>query len=177
MKRVSAIPKDKINSFLAKTVSVDDRLYVLSLIAVTTGLRISDILRLSASVVRTKNFLVHEAKTGKDRVIELDKSVKFVIRQYVQIHGLSADDFLIYSNRSALNKPMSRAWAYRLTKEAASRCGLKNVSPHSFRKTFAKEFYKRVGGNIEATKSKLNHDYISTTLLYLIDDFSALDLS
>lgn len=47
-----------------------------------------------------------------------------------------------------------------------------NVAPHSARKTYACDMYRKTG-DIKVVQALLNHDNVGTTVLYLIDAFAA----
>jgi|SRR5579863_283019 len=67
--------------------------------------------------------------------------------------------------RPAKNRFLSKVAVQQLVKRIASRAGIRNVSPHTFRRTFATHLYDH-GANIEVIRALLGHVWIQTTLRY-----------
>lgn len=123
-------------------------------IAADTGLRISDILSIrSADVAPTMRIV--ERKTGKARTVSLRQETLAHARAYARYAG----EYLIDRDRSTI---------YRQVRTAAQALGLANVSMHSIRKYYARKYCRAHG--LAATQRELQHDYLSTTLIYLIDE-------
>lgn len=131
-------------------------------VALYTGLRISDVLSITTKQLRQKSFTITELKTGKKRKIVLP----LFLRQKLLAQ---AGELFAFPGRIP-SKPRTRQAVYNDLKRAAKLFRLKGVySPHSLRKTYAVELYKRTG-DLELCRQKLNHDDIETTLIYVLSD-------
>lgn len=124
-------------------------------IAVDTGLRISDILSLPAEL--TTEMTVKERKTGKVRKVRLTPATLGEAEKYTTMNGIEGKLFDI-----------DRSTAWRNIAKSARELGLEHIGPHSFRKTFAREFFIKHG--LIATQKELQHNYPSTTLMYILDE-------
>lgn len=61
--------------------------------------------------------------------------------------------------------PISELTLWAEVKEAAARAGLRRVSPHRLRHTFATEYLRR-GGNIRRLQQILGHESLASTQIY-----------
>lgn len=122
-------------------------------ISADTGLRISDILAIRAGDL-SPVMLVTERKTGKRRRVRLRPSTIKAARAYAG-HG---QDRLI---------PHAPSTIYRQIRRAAAELGMEHVSMHSIRKLYARQYCRAHG--LAATQHEMQHDYLSTTMLYVLD--------
>src|SRR5690606_21739041 len=104
-----------------------DRLFFI--IAINTGLRVSDLLRLKVGDVRGKTTItLREQKTGKAKQFRLNKAVKDAVKTLVPVDA--ADDDYLFRSRKGGNRPISRVQVFRRLNEAAARAGLnRQLSP------------------------------------------------
>ena len=125
-------------------------------IGTSTGLRISDILQLTAKQLTKADAYVKEQKTGKLRRIYVRKHIRRKVSALIQA-GLPPDA-QIFS--------VSRCQVWRDIKDAARRAGIKtNIGTHTMRKTYAKAYAGKHG--IAALQQRLNHDKVADTLGYI----------
>lgn len=68
--------------------------------------------------------------------------------------------------RPTRNRPLSKMAIQQLIKRIACRAGLKGVTPHTFRRTFATHLYDH-GAGAEVIKALMGHVWIQTTLNYM----------
>ena len=122
-------------------------------ISADTGLRISDILSIRSGAL-AQTMRVTERKTGKQRTVRLRTSTYRAAKAYAA-HG---QDMLI---------PYSRSTIYRHIRRAADDLGMQHVSMHSIRKLYARQYCRAHG--LAATQQEMQHNYLSTTLLYVVD--------
>ena len=116
------------------------RNYAMIVLGVCTALRISDLLRLRWSDVYDfdeKTFHSHvvvtERKTGKQKVIALNKQALHALRLCL---SEKRDDYIFANNRKAA-APISRIQAWRIIRAAAEAIQLAGcIACHSLRKTF-----------------------------------------
>ncbi len=119
-----------------------DRDYILFMLGIYSGLRISDILKLKVSDVRDQDyFMVKEQKTGNLRKIIINPELRREIAMYVA--DKDDEDYLIRS-RENYNRPISRQRADQIIKSAGEKYGVR-LSTHSMRKTFGYHFYLQCG--------------------------------
>lgn len=122
-------------------------------ISADTGLRVSDVLSIRcADLARTMT--VTERKTGKSRKIQIRPDTLRRAKVYAR-HG---GDRLIDRDRSTI---------YRHIRRAAADLGYDHVSMHSLRKMYARRYCRAHG--LAATQREMQHDYLSTTMLYVLD--------
>ncbi len=140
------------------------RNYLLFLIGINSGLRISDILKLKVSDVKNKKYIeLVEQKTNKFRRFPITKSYKSEIDKFVCDKNLQ--DWLFTGNNS--KKPLSRVQAYRIIHKACIAAEIQaRIGTHTLRKTFGYHFYKK-NKDIALLQHILNHSNPSVTLRYI----------
>lgn len=142
--------------------------YILFLLGIYTGLRISDILRLKVKDLKQKNFLViKEKKTRRkknnERTIALHPKLKRELKNFLK--DRPSHEYVIKS-RIGKNQPISRERAYMILKEAAKEFNLDSLGCHSMRKTMGYHLYKQHQDLVLVQKA-LNHEDTSYTLRYI----------
>ena len=170
MKRVMPIrDKEKIREIKNALKKKNERDYILFMIGINAGLRVSDILPLRVRDVRGEYIDVIEQKTGKPRPIPINDSLKRAITAYIK--GKKENDYLIKS-REGMNQPISRWTAWKIIKDAGFEVGLHNLGTHSMRKTFGYNYYQRTK-DIQALCKMLGHSDEEITKRYIgiEDDF------
>lgn len=141
-----------------------ERDYIMFLIGIYTGLRISDILKLKIYDVKNRDTVnIREKKTGKQRIFPLNAILIKALNEYCE--NKDPDDYLIKS-RVGYNRPIHRSTAYRILNEAAQKFGLEAIGTHTLRKTFGYHFYKQTN-DIVTLQKILNHSHPSITLRYI----------
>lgn len=144
--------------------SQSERNYIMFLMGIYSGLRISDILRRRVREVKNKEFIsIREKKTGNQRIIQINPVLKRALKAYCADKAL--DEYLIKSREGA-NKPISRDMAYKILKAASERYGLSNIGTHTMRKTFGYHYYKQTGDVVTLQKI-FGHSDPSITLKYI----------
>lgn len=130
-------------------------------VAIHTGLRIGDILKLETAQIKS-HFWVTETKTGKRRQVGLPEPLLSDLRK-------QAGKVWVFEGRSG-KKPHSRQAVWKDVKRAAKAFRLpQNVGPHSARKYYAVGLMKEYG-DIERVKRALNHSSEAVTLIYAMAD-------
>ena len=125
----------------------------------STGIRISDILRLTAKNIVGTCLVLTEAKTGKERTVMLPEGMWDEIDEHVKTKCVFDSDRLF---------PITRMTVHRYITATANSLGLNSIGCHSMRKIFAWSVYRNTG-DAKAVKKALKHKYLSTTMLYLLD--------
>lgn len=131
--------------------------------ALTTGLRISDVLSLTPDQLKS-NCWVTEKKTGKRRQIGLPEPLLTDLKnQTGKLWVFPGVNPVNHKTRQAVWKDVKRASrAFRL--EA-------NIAPHSARKVYAVHLLRKYG-EIDRVRRALNHDSETVTLIYAMADMA-----
>ena len=136
------------------------------------GLRISDLRQLTWEQILNKDeFVLWEQKTGKRRVIRINKGYQGHIRDCHEAMNVRNDAFPCFLNR--YGSIISLQMINREFKSLKVKYQLKidNFSTHSLRKTFGRRVVEMAGPNSEMALIRLSdifhHDRIMTTRRYL----------
>ncbi|MED4530927.1 tyrosine-type recombinase/integrase [Metabacillus fastidiosus] len=141
----------------------NERNYILFLLGIHTGLRISDILSLKVKDVQGWAIFIREKKTGKPREIKMPSELKRAVRSYA--NGKARHEYLIKS-RVGKNKPITRGMAYVILNQIAEAFGLERIGTHSLRKTYGYHHYKAFN-DLALLQIALNHNDIKETKRYI----------
>lgn len=127
--------------------------------ALSTALRVSDILSLKKKDIKDGIVRIKTQKTGLFKKIELNPNLRKKMDMYLQY---KRDEELIF--------PFKRQWVHKLLKHAADAVGIpsNNVSCHTTRKTSAYWIYKESGNDINITMKLLGHKDPKITREYLL---------
>lgn len=135
-----------------------------------TGLRISDILPVKVCDIFNTNWnfrehlILKEKKTGKEKKIKINNTLRKSIQSYVKDEGLSYECYLFYSQKGT---HIGRVQAYRVLSDAADFFCIENFGTHSLRKTWGYWTYKASRYNIGLIMDTFNHSSMSITLRYI----------
>jgi integrase len=167
MRTIGLTPSD-IKIFSDGLAEYHSKYNMLFLVAVVTGLRVGDLVALKVRDVKTTHLEVIEGKTKKLKECSL-LNIWCDLKYYIKENGLKVNDYLFYSANNRHGKPITRSQVYKIFKKNADICGIAGVvSPHSCRKSYARQVYAETG-DIFAVQRALNHSRISDTMLYLHD--------
>jgi len=133
------------------------------------GLRVSELCNLKLSdLYLEEGFIRVEGKGSKQRLVPIsprairELQLYFIDRNQATIQK-GCEDFVFISRRG---KNISRIMVFHFIKELAESIGLKkNISPHTFRHSFATHLLKG-GANLRAIQCMLGHESIGTTEIY-----------
>lgn len=140
-----------------------ERNYILFVMGINTGLRISDILKLKVGDLKGSHISMREMKTGKQKRIEITSTLKRELRRYIEER--ENHEYLIRS-RQGKNRPIGRSMAYKILRSAAEEFGLDEIGTHTLRKTFGYHMYKQTK-NIALLMEIFNHSSERVTLRYI----------
>lgn len=158
--------KKKIELMKQYLKSKNERDYLMFIIGINTGLRVSDLLTLQVADVKGKQYIkLREKKRNKRRKILLPSQVKADIRKYIK--GKQLDEYL-FKSREGENKPITRQRAYQILNEVARlpEIKLKEIGTHTLRKTFGYWQYRKYQ-NIVLLQDIFGHDSPKETLIYI----------
>jgi len=169
MKKVQPIrDKETIEDMKNGLLKRGYRDYMLFVIGINTGLRISDILKLKVKDVKDKRHVtLTEKKTGKVKRFRINEQLKKEVDAYIK--GMDPEAYLFESQRSdkdGNSKAISRVQAYRILNAAAEEIGLEEVGTHTLRKTFGYWNYKQYK-DVALLQKLFNHSSPSVTLEYI----------
>ena len=139
------------------------------------GLRVSELISIKLSNINFRMGIVKiDGKGNKERVIPLSKNAKEEIKRYLKVYRDYLDIEKGYEDVLFLNKrgtALSRVMVFNIIKHLANRAGIKkNVSPHTFRHSFASHLVSG-GADLRAVQDMLGHESILTTEIYThLDD-------
>jgi len=149
-----------------------NRDYILFMFGIYSGLRISDILPLKVRDLRgRKRLYIREKKTGKEKVIFINKELQAALADYIQY---MKDWQYLFPSRQRTSKTkkdqdtrhMTRQRAIQILKQAAFRFGIENVGTHTLRKTFGYHMYQDTK-DIATIQAIFNHSSPLITLRYI----------
>ena len=140
-----------------------DRDYILFLLGINTGLRVSDLLNLKISDIKGKKKLaIKEGKTEKPRTIHLN-NIYDELKDYID--KLQGTEWLFPSRKG--DKPISRIQAYRQLNKASDMVDMPDgIGTHTMRKTFGYWHYKQFK-DVAELQVILNHSHPDITLKYI----------
>ncbi|MEM6767231.1 MAG: site-specific tyrosine recombinase [Bacteroidota bacterium] len=132
------------------------------------GLRVSELIKLEISHIYPKEqFIRVLGKGSKERLVPIGEHALEWISTYQETARPESQN---HSNMLFLNRrgnPLSRVMVFYIIKEAAQLAGLnKNISPHTFRHSFATHLLEG-GADLRAVQDMLGHESITTTEIYL----------
>ncbi|QDR78964.1 site-specific integrase [Sporomusa termitida] len=153
---------DAVKNYLKKQNLRD---YLLFVLGINSGLRISDLLVLKISDVKTKDrVIIREKKTGKKKDFPLSDTCKKTINEYLA--NISSDNDWLFKSKKG-EQPITRIQAYRIMNRAARAVGIHGaIGTHTLRKTFGYWAYKS-GADVTKIQKLLNHSAPSVTLAYI----------
>ena len=170
--RFSYLPKflteEEINRlFAAPDVStldgVRDRAILETMYA--AGLRVSELVNLKQTDVDLLGgLIVCHGKGSKERRVPLGKSAIHWLQQYAATKAEYGKQTLphVFLYRG---KPFTRHLAWAMIKRYAKDAGIRNVSPHTLRHSFATHLLQH-GADSRSVQALLGHSDISTTQIY-----------
>ncbi len=136
-----------------------------------SGLRVSELINLGiADLYLDIGFLRIVGKGNKERLVPIGEDAIHHIQLYWEGDRRAmrkvdpASEHLLFLNRRG--RKLSRVMVFYVVKEAAKQAGIsKNVSPHTFRHSFATHLLEG-GADLKAVQDMLGHESILTTEIY-----------
>lgn len=173
MNEVSAIKNERVLVQIRNTLRGAEkwRDYALFRCGMNFGLRVSDLLRLEVSDVRSdeaikSSFQIREQKTGKTRVVTINDGSREGLEIY--FGNVDLNDYDPLFKNPSTGKSLSRSQVWRLMNSWCWNAGLKNIriGSHSMRKTWGFHALKK-GVPLELIQKRFNHKSQATTLRYI----------
>ncbi|TNO67015.1 site-specific integrase [Bacillus cereus] len=149
----------------------NERNYILFVMGINTGLRISDILKLRVGDLKGSHISMREMKTGKQKRIQITATLKRELKWYI---GDMEDNEYLIKSRQGKNRPIGRSMAYKILSTTAAKFGLDEIGTHTLRKTFGYHMYMQTK-NIALLMEIFNHSSERVTLRYIGVNQDAMD--
>lgn len=136
----------------------------------SSGLRVSELINLQISnIYDREGFIRIIGKGDKERLVPIGaQALKYIamyrdeVRNHFDILPKYSDVLFLNSR----NKPISRIMVFKIVKALAAEIGMqKNISPHTFRHSFATHLVEN-GADLRAVQEMLGHESITTTEIY-----------
>lgn len=156
--------KSKIEDIKKILREKNERNYIMFVIGIYTGLRISDILQLKVKDLKNQEYIIlKEKKTRKSQRIFINPILKRDLKKYLE--NRNEEEYIIKS-RKGINKPLQRDMAYKLLARAAEEMDMDEIGCHTMRKTFGYHYYAK-NKDIGFLMQLFNHSKESITLRYI----------
>lgn len=134
------------------------------------GLRVSEVVNLQLSnLYLDVGFVRVIGKGNKERLVPIGsdavKHIK-IYKENIRVHAKprQADEDIVFLNRRGTR--LSRVMIFYIIKDLANKAGIsKNISPHTFRHSFATHLVEG-GADLRAVQEMLGHESITTTEIY-----------
>jgi len=139
------------------------------------GIRVSELTNLQLSDLHFNQEIIFvTGKGNKQRIIPIGESARKQLQTYIQqvrihITPRNGEENILFLNQRG--GKMSRQMIFLIIKKQAEKVGIrKNISPHTFRHSFATHLIRH-GASLRAVQELLGHVSISTTEIYThLDD-------
>ena len=136
----------------------------------SSGLRVSELVDLKKSQVFTEvGFLKVIGKGNKERLVPIGKAALHYLKLYEehvrskQTPARGQEEYVFLNRRG---QKLTRVMVFLIIKKTAAQAGIqKNISPHTFRHSFATHLIEG-GADLRAVQEMLGHESITTTEIY-----------
>lgn len=140
------------------------------------GLRVSELVNLRLTDIHYgEGFVVVTGKGNKQRLVPISNKALKEIENYKHYRNslpVIHDQNVLFLNRRG--SALTRAMIFTIIKDLTAKAGiLKNISPHTFRHSFATHMIE-AGADLRAVQEMLGHESILTTEIYTHIDRSFL---
>jgi integrase/recombinase XerD len=169
---------EAIESTIDQSLPEERRDYTIIEMLYSCGLRVSELCELCISDLFLKEgYMRVRGKGSKQRLVPMSERMVELLEMWLQERSEmdikpGEEDYVFLSHRR--KKRLSRITVFHNIKVYAERAGItKNISPHTFRHTFATHLLEG-GANLRAIQAMLGHESIGTTEIYTHIDRSYL---
>lgn len=146
---------------------LQDRDRLLFILGINSGLRISDMLKLTVADVLGKDAVyLREKKTGKEKKFPINKTIQKALKEYFG-NKVPSPDTMLFASREGENRAITRQTAHTILSTAGEDCNIPGIiSCHTLRKTFGYHAYRQ-GISIGLLKEIFNHSSEAITMRYI----------
>lgn len=145
-----------------------ERDYCIITLFLNCGMRLSELVSLNLSDIRSNNTLVVTGKGKKERTVYLNDACIDAINAYLPyrpVDGVKDKDALFISRQKTRISPKTVQYIVKSTLEKAGLSG-RELSTHKLRHTAATLMYQYGDVDVLAIKEILGHESLSTTQIY-----------
>lgn len=156
----------------------NERDFMLFVVGITTGYRAGDLVKLKVrdakQALENGYFEILEGKKVnsknirreniKPRIVKVIYNLEMLLKKYIK--GKRDYEYL-FASRKGKNQHITVSHVSRILKDAGEQFGLKNITAHSMRKTFAYSIYVESNYDITLVKEMLGHSSIEETKMYI----------
>ncbi len=136
----------------------------------SSGLRVSELVELKKSqIFADVGFLKVVGKGNKERLVPVGRAALHYLKLYdehvrsQQVPAKGQEEFVFLNRRG---QKLTRVMVFLIIKKTAEKAGIqKNISPHTFRHSFATHLIEG-GADLRAVQEMLGHESITTTEIY-----------
>lgn len=149
------------------------RNFLIFVLGINCGLRISDILALNIGDVRDKEYIqIVEKKTGKFKKFPINSKLRVLFDTYTKNKHNDEPLFVtVFNNR------LERFAAYHILRDVCKKAGLEEkIGTHTLRKTFGYHYYRKYK-DIAMLQKIFNHSSPTITFRYIGIDQDEIDKS
>ena len=132
------------------------------------GLRVSELCQLRISQIFVEESFVRIIGKGdKERLVPLGEPAAEALSEYLAARPFdNTSEFADYVFLNRFGKPLSRISVFNMSKKQAAAAGIaKEISPHTFRHSFATHLIEN-GADLRVVQEMLGHESILTTEIY-----------
>ncbi len=175
---VNTINEGEINKLLIASKDHDLRDFTMIYLALSTGLRCSELVGLYiedvcpfGQVSRILSVPSRIAKRGKKRDIPLNQDTRDILTEFIRIKGIrhqftNSDSFLFVSHYT--KKPLSSRDFQRIVHDLSVSSIGRAITPHTLRHTYATRMLRHT--NLRVIQELLGHARVQTTQIYTHPD-------
>jgi integrase/recombinase XerD len=136
----------------------------------SSGLRVTELVELKKSQVFADiGFLRVTGKGNKERLVPIGRDALKYLKIYqeeIRVHQNPAKGHEEYVFLNRRGQKLTRVMIFLIIKKTAEKAGIKkNISPHTFRHSFATHLIEG-GADLRAVQEMLGHESITTTEIY-----------
>lgn len=142
------------------------RNYIILLVGVNTGNRITTIIEQIPRDYIGGKYTVTEHKTGKRQQFELNASVYQSVKKYIDEFDIGLNEFM-FKSRIDSKDAITREGVWRFMKKLAKEANIEYpIACHSMRKSYGRWFYDETH-DLLMVQQLLGHDSAETTMRYI----------
>ena len=161
---------DKMLGCIDRSLPEGERNYSMLETLYSCGLRVSELISLKITDLHlNENYIKVTGKGNKERLVPIGSdAIKYIniYKNEIRVHTKIQNQFedVLFINR--FGKGLSRIMIFYIIKDLAAKAEIKkNISPHTFRHSFATHLVEG-GADLRAVQQMLGHESITTTEIY-----------
>lgn len=182
MNIVQPFPKERISDIANWLKGYNEKYYVIFLIGISVGIRISDILKLKISDMKnTDRIVIKEKKTGKTKIFPLRPSIAKIVKDYIEKYCDEQYQEYIFIGKKGSR--LDRVAVWRVFNRCVKELGISmKCGTHSARKFCGRAIFEQTK-DLSIVMTIFNHSsqrisakYIGLTEDRIKDTYLNLDL-